>query len=366
MEKLEEKVDQRVENRKSNYVPLPPSTSGFRHSSSVGIDVSSLLKKRKGAENNPITKAYNKEMRSQLDHLIGRMFYTGGVSFNLARNPYFMEAFAFAARNHLPGYVAPGYNNIRTTLLDEERVHVERLIEPIKKTWRSKGVSIVSDGWSDVQRRPLINFIAICDTGPMFLKAIDTSGETKDKHFIANLLKEVIDEVGDQNVVQVITDNAKNCKGAGEIIEGIYPLIYWTPCVVHTLNLALKNICAAKNVENNAEIYDDLHWITEIHGDALQIKNFIMNHGMILAIFNKFSSLKLLAVADTRFASIVVMLKRIRLLRYTLQAMVISEEWLSYRDDGAGKARFVKEKILDELWWDKVDYILDSHNQSTI
>ena len=68
-------------------------------------------------------------------------------------------------------------------------------------------------------------------------------------------MKEVINEVGHQNVVQIITDNAANCKAAGEIIESTFPHIYWTPCVVHTLNLALKNICAENNVEKNEATY---------------------------------------------------------------------------------------------------------------
>ena len=59
------------------------------------------------------------------------------------------------------------------------------------------------------------------------------------------------------NVVQVITDNAKNCAGAGALVHQMYPHIFWTPCVVHTLNLALQNICASKNVENNMITFDE-------------------------------------------------------------------------------------------------------------
>ncbi|WOK92329.1 hypothetical protein Cni_G01020 [Canna indica] len=238
---------------------------------------------------------------------------------------------------------------LRTILLQQEKANVERLLEPIKGTWREKGVSIVSDGWSGSQRRPLINFIAACETGPMFIKAVNCEDEMKDKYFIANLMKEVIDEVGHEHVVQVITDDAKNCKGAGEIIEGIFPHIYWTPCVVHTLNLSLKNICAAKNVESNMETYQECNWITEVHGDVVQIKNFIVNHSMRLALFNKFVSLKLLTLAETRFTSVIIMLKRFKLIKHGLQAMVISEQWSSYREDDLGKARFAKEKILDDV-----------------
>ncbi|CAM8883081.1 unnamed protein product [Rhodiola kirilowii] len=172
------------------------------------------------------------------------------------------------------------------------------------------------------------------------------------------MFREVIDEVGHQNVVQVITDNASNCKGAGEIIEGIYPHIYWTPCVVHTLNLALKNICAARNLMNNEEAYAECHWITEVHGDVVKIKNFIVNHGKRLSIYSRFTPLKLLSVGETRFASIVDMLKRFKLVKHALEGMATCDQWTSYRDDDQGKTRFAREKILDEYWWDKLDYVL--------
>ena len=92
---------------------------------------------------------------------------------------------------------------------------MEKLLVPIKGEWWKKGLSIVSDGWSDSQRRSLINFMAISNGKPMFLKSINCSGEIKDKYFIANLIKEVINEVDHENVVQVITYNAPNCKRAG-------------------------------------------------------------------------------------------------------------------------------------------------------
>jgi len=38
--------------------------------------------------------------------------------------------------------------------------------------------------------------------------------------------------------------------------------------------------------------------------------------------------------------------------------MVISEQQTSYREDDVGKAQTVRDYILDEVWWDKVNYIL--------
>ncbi|GAV59120.1 DUF659 domain-containing protein [Cephalotus follicularis] len=128
--------------------------------------------------------------------MIARMFYLAGLSFNLARNLYFQSAFTFAANHNIAGYLPSGYNLLRTTLLQKENANIDRLCAPIRSMWNEKGVSIVSDGWSDSQRRPLINFMAVVDGDPMFLKSVDYSGETKDMHFIFTLLKEVNNEVG--------------------------------------------------------------------------------------------------------------------------------------------------------------------------
>ncbi|XP_028100995.1 uncharacterized protein LOC114300304 [Camellia sinensis] len=144
----------------------------------------------------------------------------------------------------------------------------------------------------------------------VFLKVINCEGEHKDKFFISNLVSQAIEEVGHQNVIQVITDNASVCSATGLLIESKYPNIFWTPCVVHTLNLALKNICAPKETRGTAFAYGEYHWITLCVDDAMFIKNFIMNHSMQLVVFNKFIPLKLLVVVDTRFASAIIMLKR--------------------------------------------------------
>ena len=38
--------------------------------------------------------------------------------------------------------------------------------------------------------------------------------------------------------------------------------------------------------------------------------------------------------------------------------MVISEEWMSYTEDDVGKAQTMRDYFLNDLWWDKVAYIL--------
>ncbi|XP_030963396.1 uncharacterized protein LOC115984517 [Quercus lobata] len=332
MQRMHDQVEaNKLEQEQRNHIPLPPPPPGrgipispFRRqegSDSSHSTNSVDAKRRKVTMNTTLEKAFQNNARHDLDSRIARMFYTGGLPFNFERNPHYRSSYAFAATHSIPGYLPPGYNALRTTLLQKERAHVERLLKPIKDFWLENGVSIVSDGWSDPQRRPLINIMAVSDGGPVFIKAIDGSGEFKDKHYIAGVLKDAIKEIGHEKVVQVITDNANVMKAAGALIEGEYPKIFWTPCVVHTLNLALKNICAAKNTEKNEVTYEEF--------------------------------------ADTRFASVVVTLKRLKLIKRCLQAMAISDQWASYREDDVGKAQKVKDMILSDLWWDNIDYILE-------
>ncbi|XP_065630935.1 uncharacterized protein LOC136068133 [Quercus suber] len=228
-----------------------------------------------------------------------QMFYTDGLSFNFARNPYYRSSNAYAATHSIQGYVPPRYNALRTTLLQKERAHVERLLKPIKDFWLENGVSIVSDG------RPLINIMA-----------------------------DAIKEIEHEKVVQVIIDNASVMKFVGALIE-------------------------AKNTEKNEVTYKECSWITHIADDASFIRVFIMNYSMRLAMFNEFCPLKLLQVADTRLVLVVVMLKRLKLIKRCLQAMAISDQWAFYREDDVGKAQKVKDMILSDFWWDNVDYILE-------
>ena len=56
--------------------------------------------------------------------------------------------------------------------------------------------------------------MVISEGGSMFFKAINCEGETKDKHSITDLLTNIIQVIGPQKVVQVITDNVVAYKAA--------------------------------------------------------------------------------------------------------------------------------------------------------
>ena len=63
--------------------------------------------------------------------------------------------------------------------------------------------------------------------GPVFLKAVDALGKYKDAEYMGGLFIRIIEDVGVDNVVQIITDNAPVCKAAGMIVEAKYPQVFY-------------------------------------------------------------------------------------------------------------------------------------------
>lgn len=62
---------------------------------------------------------------------------------------------------------------------------------------------------------------------------------------------------------------------------------------------------------------------------------------MRLALFNEYVKTKLLAVADTKFASVIIMFQRINTIKSLLQDLVFSNQWTIYSDNNVRKAQFV-------------------------
>jgi hypothetical protein len=74
----------------------------------------------------------------------------------------------------------PGLEKLRTTLLVKAKKEVDKMLKPIKSAWPSSGVSIVSDGWTNIAHHPLINFVVSSLNRPIFLKVVDALGKYKD------------------------------------------------------------------------------------------------------------------------------------------------------------------------------------------
>ena len=98
-------------------------------------------------------------------------------------------------------YISLGFKKVCVNLLQKEKISIDKALQPIRTSWKTSYITIVSDGWKDTRNRPLINVIAMSPKGAMFLWAIDCEGQVKDSQFISRVLIEAIEMVGSENVV---------------------------------------------------------------------------------------------------------------------------------------------------------------------
>ena len=63
----------------------------------------------------------------------------------------------------------------------------------------------------------------------------------KDKKYTYGLLKDVVKEVGEANVVQIVIDNGSTFVKAGKLLIKKYNL-YWTPCAAQCIDLMFEDI----------------------------------------------------------------------------------------------------------------------------
>ncbi|XP_043710157.1 uncharacterized protein LOC122659067 [Telopea speciosissima] len=80
--------------------------------------------------------------------------------------------------------------------------------------------------------------------------SVDASGMVQSAQMLFELLDNKIDEIGEDYVIQVVTDNVANYKLAGKMLMEKRRKLYWTSCTAHCLDLMLEDIGGLKDFKN--------------------------------------------------------------------------------------------------------------------
>ncbi|KAH7430584.1 hypothetical protein KP509_08G004800 [Ceratopteris richardii] len=175
---------------------------------------------------------------------IARTVIECNISFNVLRLDR-QKCMVKAIANVGPceGWYGVSYNDMRTKKLDEEKKRIDKSLEPMHADWVKYGYSILPNGWGDHKKRAIINILVSCPLGTYFLRAVEAEAKGKKvtSSFIYSHIRRAILEVGPQNVIQVVTDNASNCASMGRKLEE-FPSIVWSPCASHCLDLLMEDI----------------------------------------------------------------------------------------------------------------------------
>ncbi|KAJ0255168.1 hypothetical protein HA466_0099650 [Hirschfeldia incana] len=323
----------------------------------------------------------DKELRTKTCAPIARWFYDAGIPFNAVTYGSFKEMTESIAQYGL-GLKPPSMHELRVPLLQREVQNTHTMLLSHKNEWSAKGCSIMSDGWRDsVVQKDIVNFLVNSPKGSVFIKSKEISEVVKDATFLFKLLDEMVEEVGEKNVVQVITDNASNYVKAGvarkcgrhtylaehwgveaflsspqvdtrhgecigKLIEAKRPNLYWTPCAAHCLDLMLEDIGKLEPVKNALK-------------KCIFMNGYICCRVSLVNMMRMFTNQhNLHRPAVTRFATSFITLSQFHIQQSNLKKMVTSDEWNKRKWPKEAGAKKLKQYILQDTFWRNVAYAL--------
>ena len=220
----------------------------------------------------------------------------------------------------------------------EDYVNIQR------EKWKTYGCTIISDGWIGPTKLSIINFMVYSKGSTIFLKSVDASDKIKDNKYIYGLLKDVIKEVGEANIVQIVTDNGSAFVNAGKLLMKKYNL-YWTPCAAHYIDLMFEDIGKRATV-------------SELITNARKITNFIYNHDWLLTKLRKVCGGDIVCPGATRFTTNYIALESLLKKRVDLKKIFISDEWVSHKLSRSTIGHEVEVLMFDHTYWEKVSKLV--------
>nr|XP_025656884.1 uncharacterized protein LOC112751822 [Arachis hypogaea] len=281
----------------------------------------------------------NKEAIHEVDKRFARWLLDCKIPFNVVMSPYFQDMLDGVAGIGL-GYKGPSYDKLRVHLLADLKRESQMLVDSYRSAWKETGSTLMADGWTDQRQRTLINFLVYCSKGLCFMKSVDASSMVKNASHLCNLFSEVIEWIGPNNMVHVVTDNAANYVAAGRLINRKYDNIYWSPCAAHCLNLILKDISSMAHISN---------LVTR----ASKIIVFVYNHTVFLSWLRQRPHWReIVRPGATQFATVFITLKSIFDRKKELQQLVVDSIFTDHKLGRSATGTAVSAIILDCKFWD--------------
>ncbi|XP_062205219.1 uncharacterized protein LOC133907228 [Phragmites australis] len=302
----------------------------------------------KKEENSDITydaKQMEKRRRRAIE-CIAAWFNEAGIPFNTVGLESFdlmLEAIAQCG----PGLRGPSLDKLDELLLQREVLAINDSIEPLKKSWASEGCSILVDTEIDDDGRRMLNLAVHCSQGVSFLRSVQLSSDICDDAFVCQLVDSCIEEVGQQNVVQVITNNNLEMI-AVKMLTAKRPNIFWTYCAASCIDMMLEDIGHIPLIKNTI-------------AKARSLTAFIYGHTNLLDMMRQFTNQRdLVHVGITYYTTCCLNLKSLYDKRIEMKTMFISKEWEDSKWSKVPVGKKFYNLVVSSDFWDRVLYVINS------
>ncbi|KAI5427083.1 hypothetical protein KIW84_032493 [Lathyrus oleraceus] len=154
------------------------------------------------------------------------------------------------------------------------------------------------------------------------------------------MMHDIVEEVGEENVVQIVTHNAANYKLDGQILMDKRNKFYWTPCTVHCIDLMLENF------ESKIPMHK------EIIGLSKKITTYIYARtGLITLLHNYTEGGELIRLGITGFVTSYLCLGCLNYKRGGLYEMFNSKQWKDSQFFKTKDGKFVENIVTNKDFW---------------
>ena len=189
--------------------------------------------------------------RQKLDRdLCKAVLYQGNCSHGMLTENRHWKAVIQGLANDagLQGYVPPSRYKISNELLDYHYVELKNKVDQRLRNSDPNApattVTVTFDGWDNAGKTHVLGVVAITRNGPLFSKAIDTTGvELQGKDWTLEKIKEVVADHGGPEVVgAVVLDSPSVNKAALQAYEQEQSTVACLLCTCHVISLFLKDV----------------------------------------------------------------------------------------------------------------------------
>ena len=142
---------------------------------------------------------------------ISKFFLFNGIPFNAADSGPYYQSMIDTISEEGPCIKGPMGYQIGNAYLEEEVQELEVYINTLKAKWPIYGCAIMCDSWNSRTRKSIINFMVYCDRSMIYLSSVDTTNIPKMTDYIFSILDMIVEEVGEESGVQVVTDKQLVC-----------------------------------------------------------------------------------------------------------------------------------------------------------
>ena len=245
----------------------PSNTQTDDSSSIVTVSSGKSLTSVKLGRLDSYTDRITPDQQNEIDSLLARAIFASGAPLSLTENTYWQSAF----NKIRPAYSLPSRYKLTNTLLYAEYARVSTTVN--EEIASAQSLALICDGWSNVRNESIINFV-VTTPKPVFYKSIAPGATSHTGEFLATSMQ-IINEIGSEKFIGIVTDNAANMRNAWIRIQEVYPHVVCYGCAAHGIQLLLGDIC---KLQSAADILQKAKSIVKEVNNRQRLRAMLSSH----------------------------------------------------------------------------------------